>query len=240
MKYFTQIIFSQTRKTTDPLGGFFLFKKEIIQAVDFEPRGFKILVEILMRAKYESVRDVPYKFLKRENDVSKASLRQGIEFLKHLWFLFCTLPHAGRFIKFCFVGLTGVIINIGTLYALVEFYGFGQFTAWLIAILLSILSNFVLNSSITYSDRITDGHIERIKQLLKYCLLSMVVIVFNFVIYRAALMFGLYYLFAAMFGILLATLLNYIISSSLVWSLAANKREVLSQENFFSIDNELQ
>ena len=217
MKYFTQIIFSQTRRTTDPLGGFFLFRKDILREIEFEPKGFKILVEILMRAKYESVSEVPYKFLSRENEVSKANFKQGVEFLKHLWHIFLTVPHAGRFIKFCFVGLIGVAVNLGTLFLLVEYWGISQYTAWLVAVLLSILSNFIFNNIITFGDRTVDNLISRIAQICKYYLLSLGMLVVNFGIYYFALSLGLYYMFSATAGIIVAMLFNYVLASFLVW-----------------------
>jgi len=61
-----------------------------------------------------------------------------------------------RFAKFCIVGLTGVIINLGILYILKESFGFLYFAS-IIAIELSIISNFILNDIWTFNDKRKQG-----------------------------------------------------------------------------------
>lgn len=79
------IFLPQTRKTTDPGSGFFIMKKELIAEVSFGGlRGFKILVDILSRTPWSQVSEVPYVFRKRENEESKATLKQGYQFILHL------------------------------------------------------------------------------------------------------------------------------------------------------------
>lgn len=75
----------QTRKTTDPGSGFFVFRKSIVHRVNFRGlRGFKILIDILARTKGLHVTEVPFTFLKRANDESKATVEQGLAFIFHL------------------------------------------------------------------------------------------------------------------------------------------------------------
>ncbi len=75
----------QARKTTDPGSGFFVFRKSIVDKLDFQGlQGFKILIDILARTKKLRVSEVPYTFQKRINDQSKATVEQGVVFLRHL------------------------------------------------------------------------------------------------------------------------------------------------------------
>lgn len=223
MKYFTQILFIPTRKTSDPLGGFFLFKKSLLEGRKLEPKGFKILVEILMRTKHQKVSEVPYTFLARENDDSKATLSQGVEFFKHLWYIFRTVPEAGRFLKFCLVGGSGVIVNLGVLYVLVEFFSSGKNSAWLIAVILSILSNFVLNNIFTYSDKKSPSRSESIKRLFYFYITSLLGMLLNFIVYRATMNLGLHYMLAALLGILAATFLNFYLATKVVWRISSKE-----------------
>jgi dolichol-phosphate mannosyltransferase len=71
-------------EVTDPLGGFFLVRRSIAQAVSLRPIGYKILLEILVRCPWETVSEVPYAFQPRQFGDSKADLRQGLQFLEHL------------------------------------------------------------------------------------------------------------------------------------------------------------
>lgn len=82
-----RVLFAKTRQVKDPASGFFLFRKNILDGVDLNPRGFKILIELLVRATYTDVSEIPYTFLPRNYGKSKANLAQGLAFIKHLWLL---------------------------------------------------------------------------------------------------------------------------------------------------------
>jgi len=219
LKYFTQIIFIPTRQTSDPLGGFFLLKKNTLKGAKLYPRGFKISVEVLMRTKYNKVSEVPYKFLVRENDNSKATMKQGMEFFKHLWNIFTTIPEAGRFLKFCIVGGSGVFVNLGTLFFLVEVFNFGKNAGWFLAVVLSIFTNYFLNSIFTYGDKKSETRNESMRRVLFYYLISFFTMFFNFLVYRAILNLGVYYLIGAFAGILTAMILNFVLVTKFVWKL---------------------
>jgi dolichol-phosphate mannosyltransferase len=69
---------------SDPLGGFFLVRRSVVQDVDLRPIGYKILLEILVRGRWRRAQEVPYRFEPRRQGQSKADLRQGLTFLRHL------------------------------------------------------------------------------------------------------------------------------------------------------------
>jgi cellulose synthase/poly-beta-1,6-N-acetylglucosamine synthase-like glycosyltransferase/putative flippase GtrA len=227
-KYLSYLVLTKTRVSTDPGSGFFLFKRNIVDGVELSPRGFKTLTEILMRAKYQKVVEVPYVLRSRERGMSKATLRQGIEFLKHIWILFITIPSAGRFIKFSMVGASGVLVNLGTLFVLVEFVGLGKITAWGIALLLAILNNFFLNSVFTYRDRRTSSWKEILGRMARYYAGTLATAAINFLVFRTGMKLQLHYMLAAFAGMATATMLNFALSSFVVWSSGGSRRGVLS------------
>lgn len=201
------------------MGGLFIFKKTILKGAKLSPVGFKISVEVLMRTKHNKVSEVPYKFLKRENDDSKATLNQGLEFFKHMWNIFTTVPEAGRFLKFCIVGGSGVFVNLGILYGLVEFYDIGKNTAWAVAVVISIFTNYFLNSLFTYSDKKSATRNESMRRIVIYYLISFFTMFFNFLVYRSMINFGFYYVIGAFAGIVAAMVMNFILVTKLVWRL---------------------
>src|ERR671914_545931 len=79
-KYLARILFKEARKTNDPMAGFFLIKNQAISGIQFRPTGFKVLLEILVCAPELKVEEVPFDFRSRSAGVSKASLRQGLEY----------------------------------------------------------------------------------------------------------------------------------------------------------------
>lgn len=65
----------------DPLSGFFLLHRRVIENGTFRPAGFKILLEILARGEYETVREVPITFEERLHGSSKLSHRVILAYL---------------------------------------------------------------------------------------------------------------------------------------------------------------
>ncbi|HET8646245.1 MAG TPA: glycosyltransferase family 2 protein, partial [Vicinamibacteria bacterium] len=72
---------------SDPLGGFFLVRRTVVQGTALRPVGYKILLEVLVRCPWRRAREVPYRFQPRHQGASKANLRQGLQFLRHLGLL---------------------------------------------------------------------------------------------------------------------------------------------------------
>jgi dolichol-phosphate mannosyltransferase len=69
---------------TDPLGGYFLLHRSVVEGAELRPVGYKILLEILIRGRWEHAREIPYRFEARHAGASKADMRQGLRFLHHL------------------------------------------------------------------------------------------------------------------------------------------------------------
>ncbi len=79
-----QMALAPARRTSDPLSGFFAFRRSVIGGAALHPVGFKILLEVLVRGRIERVVDVPYTFDRRLRASSKASPREGLNFLWHV------------------------------------------------------------------------------------------------------------------------------------------------------------
>ncbi len=76
----------------DPVSGFFFFRKDIIDGLELDPQGFKILVEIIVKGKYSRAIEVPYVFINRKQGKSKFGLNEVTDYLLHLKKLY-----AGRY-----------------------------------------------------------------------------------------------------------------------------------------------
>ncbi len=84
----TVLFFPRLRRVTDPLTGYFLVRRAVVEGVELRPIGFKILLEILVRGRWKSSVDVPMKFEQRHAGESKATIKQGTTFLRHAFGLF--------------------------------------------------------------------------------------------------------------------------------------------------------
>lgn len=151
----TRVAFVGTpiRAVTDPLSGFFLFRRSLVAGIELNPVGWKISLEVLVRSRARRVAEVPYTFAARAGGDSKATLQQGLLVLRHMLILLFAVTGVRRFLNFGLVGLSGVCINTGTLLAL-QGMGFDALT-WPIwfANEAAILWNYNLNRHITWRDR---------------------------------------------------------------------------------------
>jgi len=68
----------------DPMTGYFFIKKECLEEVEMNPKGFKILLEILIKAKYNRVKEIPIIFINRSKGKSKAGMFEIIYYLRNL------------------------------------------------------------------------------------------------------------------------------------------------------------
>jgi dolichol-phosphate mannosyltransferase len=62
-------------RAKDPMSGFFLIRSECLNEIRFQPSGFKLLLEILVRGHIRSVEEVPFAFGSRYRGASKANFR---------------------------------------------------------------------------------------------------------------------------------------------------------------------
>ncbi len=68
----------------DPMSGFFFLRREVIENIELNPKGFKIGLEILVRGKYGNVIEVPIKFRDRIYGETKLSQKVIIDYLIHV------------------------------------------------------------------------------------------------------------------------------------------------------------
>jgi dolichol-phosphate mannosyltransferase len=141
------------RTMTDPLSGFFLFRRSLVADVELKPIGWKISLEVLVRSRAARLAEVPYTFARRADGDSKASFSQGLLVLRHIATLLMSLAGVQRLVRFGLVGLSGIGVNTGILLALPTL-GFDALTwpVW-VATEMAIVWNYVWNKRITWGDR---------------------------------------------------------------------------------------
>lgn len=121
-----------------------------------------------------------------------------------------------RLLKFGVVGLTGIGVNMGSLYLLTEFAKVPYFVGSLVAIELSILSNFWMNLHWTWRDRSEVGTIWT--KLWRYHIgAGITAFLGNYLILIGLTeWFRINYLISNLIGIGVGTLSNYVIND--VWT----------------------
>lgn len=69
-------------RVKDPMSGFFFFDRKIIKDCKLDTKGYKILLEILVKARYGKVVEVPYIFRNRKVGESKINMKEYFRYLK--------------------------------------------------------------------------------------------------------------------------------------------------------------
>jgi dolichol-phosphate mannosyltransferase len=148
------------------MSGFFAFKRKIIDGLKLDAIGYKMLLEILVKTKGASVREIPYTFTNRMHGSSKLDSSTMFDYVRSV----CRLYRFGktaekneardsvRFIskaaRFYTVGASGLLLNylVSLLFADAGM-NFWYIHATAIGIMFSMSSNFVLNKIWTFGDR---------------------------------------------------------------------------------------
>jgi dolichol-phosphate mannosyltransferase len=137
------------RSVSDPMSGFFLLRRSAVDAGAFKPRGFKILLEVLLSGGALVTSDVPFRFGERHSGDSKASWREGVRYLRRLVELRIE-GRWGRLAGFAAVGAVGVAVNTGVLALLTRDAHVWYLIASILATQVAVLSNFALTEWLVF------------------------------------------------------------------------------------------
>ena len=198
-----------SQKISDPMSGFFAITKKYFNKSKkrINPLGYKILLEFLFAQPKAKITEVGFKFKLREKGESKLGSDVIIEYIHML--IKQGLKKYNKFIKFCVVGLTGIVVNIGLLYYLTEYQNLYYIFSSGIAIEISIITNFILNNFWTW----TKGTKNVLNRLWKFNAVSIIALGINIItLYTFTEILGIWYIISNLIGILAATLVNFIVN----------------------------
>tara|TARA_B100001123_G_scaffold430295_1_gene550001 strand:+ start:13227 stop:13916 length:690 start_codon:yes stop_codon:yes gene_type:complete len=79
------LVVPSSRSTSDPLSGFFIYRRSRVGSANINPVGFKILLELLAKSEFRRVIDIGFKFDRRTEENSKAGILEAWNYLRLLW-----------------------------------------------------------------------------------------------------------------------------------------------------------
>lgn len=157
-----------TRSLTDPVSGFFAVRKDRLKSVELEPRGYKILLEVLVKCDWDEITEVPYVFTERDQGRSSLSGSEYIRFLEHIirlgvisrgWDDVVAPTRAVRLFEFGFIGAIGACLNTLVFISAYNVFQIWHLFAGTLAFLVAVNWNFIGNWLLTF-DR-PDGNLFR-------------------------------------------------------------------------------
>jgi len=148
------------------MSGFFAFKRKIIEGLKLDAIGYKMLLEILVKTKGATVREIPYTFTNRMHGSSKLDSSTMFDYARSVWKLYRfgksaeknesrdSVRFLSKAARFYTVGASGLLLNylVSLLFADAAM-NFWYIHATIIGIMFSMSSNFVLNKIWTFGDR---------------------------------------------------------------------------------------
>ena len=208
----------------DPMSGFFALRRSTFEAGrDFNPVGYKIGLELIVKCGCERVVEVPIHFDHRKYGESKLTLTQQLLYLQHLrrlyifkWALWSQLTH------FLAVGALGTAVNLGLLTILLAL-GLSTRLSVAVAIALSIGFNFVLNRRFSFAGA---HHQPWMPQFVTYVGASSVAALINYAVTILVLgrVPGIRPQVGALAGIAVGTLFNFVAGRYLVFRMTHIRR----------------
>ncbi|MGE5248453.1 MAG: GtrA family protein [Verrucomicrobiota bacterium] len=202
-------------RVRDCTAGFRAIRASLLERIDLAGLGvqgyaFQIALLNQALARKAVVREIPVEFVDRKRGETKLGLSDILEFMANAWWI--RFENSRSFLKFCVVGASGVVVNLG-IFSLLIHSGMNKYLASPIAIEISILSNFALNNAWTFADRKTTDrfHIKG----MKFHLISVAALGISYLAFVAlSLLFPkLSPLYAQAIGIVPATFVNYFLNS---------------------------
>nr|AZB71801.1 sulfonate ABC transporter permease [Synechococcus elongatus PCC 11801] len=208
-------------RVSDPMSGYFMVRRSALDLNRLQPRGYKILLEVIAKGRIRHIQEVGFVFRERSQGESKVTSREYWDYLRHLLQLRLQRWESSRFLKFIGVGATGVIVDSLVLYLLHDSsqLGLPLLLSKFIAAEVAIFNNFMLNDAWTFRD-LAKGSQKRYwsRRFLKFNLICSLGIFLNLLI-LSLLVEGLklHYLPSNWVAIAVVTLWNFWLNRKLTW-----------------------
>ena len=204
---------------SDPMSGFFMMRRDRLEEIAprLSPVGFKILLDIAVTGGERlCIAEQPYVFGTRFDGESKFNAQIGVEFLGLLLAKMTGDLVDPRFLFYAIVGSLGLLVHLIALRLSLVFLPESFRAAQIIATLVAMTSNFLLNNELTYRDRRLKG-IAMLRGFALFCLIGSVGVLTN-----VDLASWLYderqvWWVAGAVGAIMGALWNYAMSTLFVW-----------------------
>lgn len=139
-------------KAADPMAGFFALRRnDFLRSKSLlDPIGYKIGLELIVKADLDDVAEVPIRFTNRVHGDSKLTLKEQLNYVRHIGRL-CQhrFPGTSQAATFLGIGLTGILVDVISFVSLTSVTG--PPVARATAILLAMHWNYLLHRRISFS-----------------------------------------------------------------------------------------
>jgi dolichol-phosphate mannosyltransferase len=215
---------------SDPMSGLFVFRSSAVDLDRMRPLGFKVLLELLVRHPSARVAEMAYVFAPRNAGRSKASMREGLTFVRHLTRLRrdvlrrqledrptskpARTQQLFRALAFGAVGASGIIVNSAALWFAVTALGWSAALGATLATQCSTLWNFLLVDFGVYRGAKRGS---RRGRAVRFFLMNNALLLLRLPVLLALVGVGVHYLWANAVTLVLLFLVRFLVSDRVIY-----------------------
>jgi len=206
-------------RLTDPMSGFFMIDRSVFETIapSLSTQGFKILLDIVATTKGKlRIAEIPYSFRTRLHGESKLDTQIGLEFVSLVLSKLTGDAVSLRFLSFCLVGLTGLVLHMALLRLGLSIGRLPFDVAQTGSTIVVIAWNFYVNNVFTYRDHRLRGT-KLLSGLIRFEIICAVGIVSNVGVARWIYEYGSQWWIAGLGGALMGAVWNFAVSAAFVW-----------------------
>lgn len=211
-----QLALKPFRSASDFTSGCFGLHRDVINGVKLNPNSWKILMEILVKGRYQAIKEIPCQYVTRDLYDSKMSLRGQVRYLMHIAKLVAISPEDRRFYLFCFVGTLGVFVNL-IFFHLFLFSGLHVLGASVFGSVVALAHNFLWNHYVTWGDCRPTSRRQQLMQIPQFVMISIIGVSITALTVKLYVNFGWSPSIGQLVGIGIATGWNYFGNKTWTW-----------------------
>jgi dolichol-phosphate mannosyltransferase len=210
---------------SDPMSGFFAFRRKILEGIKLDAIGYKVLLEILVKTKDVKIKEIPYTFTNRTLGSSKLDSSTMLDYVRAVWKLYrygkdieqkesnSSAHFVSKAARFYTVGASGFFVNYLISLLFVDVVAnLWYVQANIAGITVSIITNFFLNKIWTFEDRDFNAK-KTVTQLGKFFgFSSLGGLVQVGIVFALKESYGIEYPIALILGVLVAAFGNFILN----------------------------
>jgi dolichol-phosphate mannosyltransferase len=208
------------KNLTDPMSGFFLVRRELFSKLSpkLSPNGYKILLDLVSGLQPKNgVLEYPLIFRARNSGESKMDFRVIWELLVIIIYRSSNGIFPRHFLSFIMIGLIGLSIHLILLFILFKLLGLSFAISQIVATLIAMLNNFLLNNYLTYCGNSLAGN-RLISGYLKFTCICCFGGFLSFIIANYLMSNGGIWFIAGSIGAIASAGWNYSLTKFITWS----------------------
>jgi dolichol-phosphate mannosyltransferase len=212
-------------KVSDPMSGYFVLTRGYLHEVihSLSCIGFKILFDLIASSSRPvRIGEVGYTFRNRLHGESKLDIIVGLEYLQFLLDKFMGGWVPVSYLIFAMVGSVGLVVNWVLVYVFLRSFSISFDMAQLIASLLVVALNFVLNNRFTFRGARLRG-VRALQGLGLFYVAASIGLAFNLSAAHGFRDFGVPWYLASLTGVAIGSIWNYWVTSLFIWRIGRSR-----------------